>query len=53
MNKILLQQCMQHLLIVCKHADEDCPIEYRSKWFNKAIQDAYEFIEEYKKGKEA
>ena len=40
-----LQECVEHLLNVCSHADEDCPSEYKSKWFNQAIQDAYAFVE--------
>ena len=41
-----LQECVEHLLNVCSHADEDCPSEYKSKWFNQAIQDAYAFVED-------
>ena len=44
-----LQQCVEHLLTVCNHADEDCPSEYRSKWFNQAIQDAYAFVGDLEK----
>jgi len=39
-----LIEAIQHLKIVCAHADEDCPAEYRTKWFNPALEDAYEFI---------
>lgn len=40
----ILAQAIEHLIIVCAHADEDCPAEYRTKWFNLALEDAYEFI---------
>jgi len=40
----LLEEAVQHLRTVCQHANEDCPTEYRTKWFNPAIQEAYEFI---------
>ena len=40
----LLEEAVQHLRTVCQHANEDCPTEYRTKWFNPAIREAYEFI---------
>ena len=40
-----LEKCVEHLLTVCQHADEDCPSEYRTKWFNPSIQEAYEYVE--------
>ena len=42
----LLTKALEHLEIVCDHADEDCPSEYRSKHFNPSIQDARAFIKE-------
>jgi hypothetical protein len=39
-----LKQCVEHLIEVCQHADEDCPSEYRTKFFNPSIQDAYDFV---------
>ena len=42
----LLQQCVKHLINVCQHADEDCPSEYRTKWFNASLKDAYTFVED-------
>ena len=39
-----LAEAIQHLKIVCAHADEDCPAEHRTKWFKPALEDAYEFI---------
>ena len=39
-----LKQCADHLIEVCQHADEDCPNEYRTGWFNRSIQDAYDFV---------
>ena len=39
----LLIKALVHLRRVCDHADQDCPEEYRSKWFNTGIQDAYDF----------
>tara|TARA_R110001632_G_scaffold39970_2_gene99802 strand:- start:1 stop:153 length:153 start_codon:yes stop_codon:yes gene_type:complete len=40
----LLEKAIVHLKTICATADEDCPSEYRSKWFNEQIQDAYDFI---------
>ena len=40
-----LNICIDHLLRVCQHADEDCPSEYRSKWFNSSIRGAYDFLD--------
>ena len=45
----LLHEALEHLEIVCDHADEDCPSEYRSKHFNPSIQDARAFINEVTK----
>ena len=39
-----LKKCADHLVKVCNHADEDCPSEYRTKFFNPSIQDAYDFV---------
>ena len=39
-----LKECADHLIEVCQHADEDCPNEYRTGWFNRSIQDAYDFV---------
>jgi hypothetical protein len=43
-------ECAEHLARVCQHADEDCPNEYKTKWLNQAIQDAYDFLEKHNKG---
>ena len=46
-----LKKCVAHLIRVCHHADEDCPSEYRTKWFNPSIQDAYDYVDGlYKQG---
>tara|TARA_R100001163_G_C5063028_1_gene200224 strand:- start:361 stop:576 length:216 start_codon:yes stop_codon:yes gene_type:complete len=42
----LVLQALGHLEDVCNHADEDCPQEYRSKWYDTSIQDARAFIKE-------
>ena len=44
-----LHEALEHLEIVCDHADEDCPSEYRTKHFNPSIQDARAFIDEVTK----
>ena len=40
-----LKLALTHLQTVSKHADEDCPSEYRTKWFNPSIKEAYEFLD--------
>ena len=46
-----LKKCVDLLIEVCDHADADCPSEYRSKWFNPSIQDAYDYVDGlYKRG---
>jgi hypothetical protein len=40
-----LNNCIDHLLRVCQHADADCPSEHRSKWFNSSIQGAYDYVD--------
>jgi hypothetical protein len=40
-----LKQALSHLAIVCDHANEDCPEEYRTKWFNPALEEAYSFLQ--------
>jgi hypothetical protein len=49
LSQKLLHEALEHLEIVCDHADEDCPSEYRSKHFNPSIQDARAFIDEVTK----
>ena len=39
-------KAIDHLETVCNHADEDCPQEYRSKWYDISIADARAFINE-------
>ena len=43
--KACLKQALSHLAIVCDHANEDCPEEYRTKWFNPALEEAYSFLQ--------
>jgi len=45
----LLHEALDHLESVCNHADEDCPQEYRSKWYDTSIADARAFINEVTK----
>ena len=45
----LLHEALDHLESVCNHADEDCPSEYRSKWYDISIADARAFIDEVTK----
>jgi len=45
----LLTKALDHLESVCNHADEDCPSEYRSKWYDISIADARAFIDEVTK----
>ena len=40
-----LKQALSHLAIICDHANEDCPEEYRTKWFNPALDEAYSFLQ--------
>ena len=40
-----LKISLTHLQTVSKHADEDCPSEYRTKWFNPSIKEGYEFLD--------
>ena len=40
-----LKLALTHLQTVSKHADEDCPSEYRTKWFNPSIKEGYEFLD--------
>jgi hypothetical protein len=40
-----LNQALWHLATVCDHANEDCPEEYRTKWFNPALEEAYSFLQ--------
>ena len=40
-----LKLALTHLQTVLKHADEDCPSEYRTKWFNPSIKEGYEFLD--------
>ena len=46
-GKQIDRTAIEHLKVVCATADEDCPSEYRSKWFNIHIQEAYDFIDTY------
>ena len=45
----LLTKALDHLESVCNHADEDCPSEYRPKWYDISIADARAFIDEVTK----
>ena len=40
-----LKKCVDHLIEVCDHADADCPSEYRTKWFNPSIKNAYDYVD--------
>lgn len=44
-NPDYLKQALSHLATVCDHANEDCPEEYRTKWFNPALEEAYSFLQ--------
>jgi len=40
-----LKQALWHLATVCDHANEDCPEENRTKWFNPSLEEAYSFLQ--------
>ena len=40
-----LKISLDHISTIGAHADEDCPSEYRTKWFNPSIKEGYEFLD--------
>ena len=38
------KQLQEALAIVCSNADEDCPLEYRTEHFCRAIDDGYSLL---------
>ena len=43
-----LKKALSLLEDLVKHADEDCPVENRTDWFQYTIDDVYTFLKEIK-----